>query len=173
MLFWHKFVSLRLDMKNVVLKYVSALLALWYCLSIIGFDVHSCNTTGSIFVSSVLAGTTCDDIHPEHDCCSHGACCRADKTCKSSCCEHHPAEESVICSDDDCCTNEIEVLDSAVIILADEDDHIQLSETYACLFVENNFDSILFAECFDLLYETDSGFLRTPDSQALLNIWRI
>lgn len=136
-------------MKNIVLKYASALLAVWYCLSITGFEVHSCEATGDTFVTSVLAGTTCEDIHPEHDCC-----------------DHH--EE-----DDDCCTNEIEVLDSVVLTNADEDDHIQLSAMFSCLFIENNYDVLLFPESVELSYEPDSGQVIQPDCQAILNIWRI
>ena len=150
-------------MKNIILKYMSALLAVWYCLSIIGFDVHSCETTGDTFVTSVLAGTTCDDIHPEHDCSDHGTCCRHHE---SSCCGDH--EE-----DDDCCTNEIEVLDTVVVTNADEDGHILLSEMLSCLFIECNYDVLLFPESIESSYIPDSGRVIQPDCQAVLNIWRI
>lgn len=163
MQFWRKFVSLPLDMKNIILKYASALLAVWYCMSIIGFDVHSCEATGDTFVSSVLVGTTCDDIHPEHDCCCHDTCCSAHE---SSCCGDHEEE-------DDCCTNEIEVLDSVVVTNAEEDDHIQYSEMLSCLFIESNYDVLLFSESIEISYNPDSGRVMSPDCQAILNIWRI
>lgn len=150
-------------MKNVVLKYMSALLAVWYCLSIIGFDVHSCETTGDTFVTSVLAGTTCDDIHPEHDCCSHGSCCGDHE---SSCCGDHD-------EDDDCCTNEIEVLDSVVVTNADEDDDVQFSQMLSCLFIESSYDVLLFIESIESSYIPDLGRVIQPDHQAVLNIWRI
>ena len=149
-------------MKNVVLKYVSALLAVWYCLSIIGFDVHSCTATGNIFVNSVLSGVSCDDIHPEHDCCGHGACCT-----------HHTEEDGLKNADNQCCTNEIEVLDCEVVTSADEDDHVQLAQNMACVFVESNYDSHLFAESSEFSYRPDPGRVWQPDCQALLNIWRI
>lgn len=149
-------------MKNVVLKYASALLAVWYCLSIIGFDVHSCEATGDIFVNSILSGTTCDDIHPEHECCGHGTCCGGHG---SSCCGDHQ-------EDDGCCTNDIEVLDDDALANAD-DDHLQFSETLSCLFVESNYDVLVFSESIEFSYEPDSGRVMRPDLQAALNIWRI
>ncbi len=149
-------------MKNVVLKYVSALLAVWYCLSIIGFDVHSCTTTGSIFVNSVLNGTTCDDIHPEHDCCGHGGCC-----------SHHADEDGLRSADKECCTNEIEVLDGVVVTVADENDHLQFTDALSCLFVESNYDVLLLAESIDFSCAPGSGRVLVPDYQAVLNIWRI
>lgn len=150
-------------MKNVLLKYASSLLAVWYCLSIIGFDVHSCEATGDIFVNSVLTGTACGDIHPEHDCCGHGTCCGGHE---SSCCGGHQ-------EDDDCCTNEIEVLDEVVVTNADEDDHILLPEALSCLFVENYYDILVFSESIEFSCGPDSGRVALPDMQAVLNIWRI
>ena len=149
-------------MKSIVLKYVSALLAAWYCLSIIGFDVHSCTATRSVFVNSVLLGVTCDEIHPEHDCSGHG-----------SCCTHHNAEDSMEITDDGCCTNEIEVLDSVVVTNADEDDYIQFSQMLSCLFIESNYDVLLFSESKESSYIPDLGRVIQPDCQAVLNIWRI
>lgn len=150
-------------MKNLVLKYASALLAVWYCLSIIGFDVHSCEATGDVFVNSILTGTSCDDIHPEDECCEHGTCCGNHG---SSCCDDQQ-------KDDDCCTNQIEVLDDVVVTNADEDEAAQFSETLSCMFVESNYDVLVFSESIEFSYEPDSGHVTLPDCQAVLNIWRI
>ena len=160
-------------MKSIVLKYVSALLAAWYCLSIIGFDVHSCTATRSVFVNSVLLGVTCDEIHPEHDCSGHGSCCASHRDEESSCCTHHNAEDSMEITDDGCCTNEIEVLDSVVVTNADEDDYIQFSQMLSCLFIESNYDVLLFPESTESLYIPDLRRVIQPDCQAVLNIWRI
>ena len=148
-------------MKNMFLKYASALLAVWYCLSIIGFDVHSCNTTGSIFVNSVLSGTSCDDIHPEHDCAGHGSCCSS-----HSCCDHEKAE-------DNCCTNEIEVLDCESVIVSDDDACIIASYTldYTCSIIE--LDLLPCFRSAQVLYYPDPGEYAAPDHQAVLSIWRI
>jgi hypothetical protein len=155
-------------MKNLVLKYVSAFLTVWYCLSIIGFDVHSCAATGSVFVNSVLSGMTCDDIHPEHDCCDHGSCCDHE-----SCCAHHDSHEEEESEEDGCCTNEIEVLDEVVVTNADEDELVQFSETLSCLFVESYYNLLVSSESNESVYKPDSGCTKIPDSQAVLNIWRI
>lgn len=152
-------------MKSAFLKYVSALMAVWYCLSIIGFDVHSCTMTGSTFVNSVLGGVECEDVHPEHDCCCHGSCCH------SGCNHGHdiPSDENV--SKRECCTNEIEVLDSEVVVSAEEDQFNMPAATFA--FVENDYIPMIYAEEAYVSDSPDSGSLRRPDLQAVLSIWRI
>lgn len=145
-------------MKSVFLKYVSALMTVWYCLSIIGFDVHSCSTTGNTFVNSILSGVTCEDIHPEHDCCSH-----------SSCCSKHKSHEE----DDDCCTNEIEVLDSEGLSYSNDDVSVILAASSELVFIEHDYSIMLHADVADASYKPDSGVLRRPDIQAVLKIWRI
>jgi hypothetical protein len=148
-------------MKNVFFKYLSALLAVWYCLSIIGFDVHSCNTTGNIFVNSVLSGTSCDEVHPEHDCEGHGSCC-----CSHKCCDNDKADEG-------CCTNEIEVLDSESVLYAEDD----LCDLFCCAvdfsYFVNDFTQLLDSEAAYVLCYPDPGERPLPDLQAVLNIWRI
>ena len=159
--FSHTLVSLQAFMKNLVVKYVSALVAVWYCLSIIGFDVHSCSATGRVFVNSVLSGTTCEDVHPEHDCKGHGSCCGA-----HGCCSHEKA-------DDGCCTNEIEVLDSEGVIAADDDvcDLAAFVMAYSCLTPDHGLQPV--SRTADILYYPDPREFITPDLQAVLNIWRI
>ena len=162
-------------MKNVVLKYVSALMAVWYCMSIIGFDVHACTATGDTFVSSVLKGTTCDDIHPDHDCCGHGACCGSHDRHETSCCSCHPEDphsEGIQESENDCCTNDIEVLDSESITFCD-DDMAHFAEVSVSVYVENNYDALLFGGLSEFSYSPYSGNMTLPDQQAVLNIWRI
>ena len=152
-------------MKSVFLKYVSALMAVWYCLSIIGFDVHSCTATGSTFVNSVLSGVECEDVHPEHDCCCHGSCCN------SGCNHDHntPAKENV--GKKECCTNEIEVLDSEVVVSVEDDGFDLPVATFA--FVENDYVPMIYAQGASVSENPGSGNLRLPDLQAVLNIWRI
>ena len=152
-------------MKSLMMKISAVLLVLWYCLSIIGFDVHSCTVTGSTFVNSVLSGVECEDVHPKHDCCCHGSCC-------SSGCNHDhntPAKENV--SKKECCTNEIEVLDSEVVVSV-EDDGFDLSVANFA-FVENDYVPLIYAQEASVSENPDSGNLRRPDIQAVLSIWRI
>lgn len=154
-------------MKSVFLKYVSALMAVWYCLSIIGFDVHSCTVTGSTFVNSVLSGVECEDVHPEHDCCCHGSCCH------SGCSHDHkvPSKENV--KDKECCTNEIEVLDSEVVISVEDEGCSMSDAAWAVAFVVNDYTGSVNAEAEYLSYSPGSGILRQPDLQAVFSIWRI
>lgn len=155
-------------MKNVILKYVSAFLAMWYLLSITGFDVHSCSSTGNTFVSPVLTGTTCEDIHPDHDCTCHSishscSCCHSDKN----------AAAENIDKDHDCCTDEIEVLDGEVIVMSDDGGSIMAASSDLCLYVENYLDHLLHCKRNQVSYNPDSGSLKEPDLQAVLNVWRI
>ena len=155
-------------MKSVFLKYVSALMALWYCLSIIGFDVHSCTVTGSTFVNSVLNGTTCEEVHPEHDCCCHGSCCH--NACRH---DHEAPSSEEVDENDECCTNEIEVLDSEGVAAAEDNACDMHDATSALAFVENDYNSLLRTESAAVSYKPDSGHFRQPDILAVLSIWRI
>ena len=87
--FGRKFVPLSVGMKGIMTKICAVLLAVWYCMSIIGFDVHTCNGTGRTFVATFAEGLTCADIHPEHHC-AHGHCRAAGHTecCHEDCCSH-------------------------------------------------------------------------------------
>jgi hypothetical protein len=76
-------------------------------------------------------------------------------------------------TDDGCCTNEIEVLDSVVVSNADEDDPVQCSLMLSCLFIESNYDVLLFPESTESLYIPDLRRVIQPDCQAVLNIWRV
>lgn len=90
-------------MNKIHIKVFSCLMALWYLVSVVGLNVHTCSGTGEVFVKSLVAGTSCEMIHPSHGCHSEDACC--------CCCEHeqaHDAEEGL--SQKDCCDNEAVML---------------------------------------------------------------
>ena len=165
-------------MKSKLVKYMSALLAVWYSLSIIGFDVHSCVTTGDSFVSLIVSGITCDDIHPEHSCNSHGNCCGGSH--RHSCCSAH--NESEDCTAEafktdrnKCCTNDFRILE---ITGAGQDGEYNMAKlSIASVYVVAELcEAVPSNKSVDIdtfkYIEPDSG--RTvPDAQALLNIWRI
>ena len=95
-------------MKVCAMKIVSVILTLWYCLSIMGFDVHTCHRSGDSFVAPLISGIGCADIHPEHSC--HE-------------CEHH-SEHGDCCdgiSVQKCCTDDIQVLNVTGTFLKDTD----------------------------------------------------
>ena len=64
-------------------------------------------------------------------------------------------------------------LDDVVVTNADEDEAAQFSETLSCMFVESNYDVLVFSESIEFSYEPDSGHVTLPDCQSVLNIWRI
>lgn len=153
-------------MKGLFLKYMSALLAVWYCVSIVGFDVHSCDATGNTFVSSLLSGTACEDIHPEHDCDCHSSCCKSHK------CDHE-IPSSAEKEDDDCCSNEIEVLDSEGVQTQHEE-YLEMNDCIVFQYNECVHCSRLHADAeYIVCLQPDSGGILEPDIQAVLNIWRI
>ncbi len=87
-------------MNKFHIKMFSCLMALWYLVSVVGLNVHTCSGTGEVFVSSLAAGTSCEVIHPSHGNHSEQNCC---------CCEHeHETEEGV--TKQDCCDNEAVIL---------------------------------------------------------------
>lgn len=96
--YWYDFVSLRIGMKNILTQMTALLLVLWYSLSIIGFDVHTCHSSGRSFVRVIVENMSCEDIHPEDDCCSHEHAC--------PCCRHEKDSEE----EDGCCSDVYKVL---------------------------------------------------------------
>ena len=157
-------------------KYTSVLLLLWYSLSIIGFDVHSCKSTGEVFVASLVGGITCEDMHPDHSCKSHGGCC-ADHHEVSSCCGGHETEHAAThVTKEDCCSNDLQVLQLTGV-------NISANERFDCSVHLHQFvfDVDLAMEltmptlhrtCLQYLKHPDSGVVM-PDLQAVFSIWRV
>ena len=92
-------------MKKFLMNISAALLVIWYCMSIIGFDVHTCMSSGRIFIATFAEGMACADVHPEQHCCG------------SSCCSSHHHEDhedehhgSSIVDTQSCCSNEYQVI---------------------------------------------------------------
>lgn len=47
------------------------------------------------------------------------------------------------------------------------------AEVSVSVYVENNYDALLFGGLSEISYNPDSGNMTLPDQQAVLNIWRI
>lgn len=100
---------------NVHMRVTAALLTLWYCMSIIGFGIHTCSESGRSFIVTFIEGSACQDIHPEHSCDADLCCSAADHAAPACSCGH---DHEATCDDNDepmfkmpsCCTNDYQVL---------------------------------------------------------------
>lgn len=110
-------------MKDALMKIAALLLVLWYCMSIIGFDVHTCHASGRSFVATFVKGLSCEDIHPEHvhsaGNCAHAehSCSHSGHDCHGCCCSAHLASGT-----DPCCSDDYQVL-QLTGQRTDDDDH--------------------------------------------------
>ena len=84
-------------MKNVFTSLTAILMVVWYSLSVIGFDVHTCSGSGETYIATVASGFTCEDIHPEygHSGCS---CCHAEESETAS--SRQELDKKPCCTDD-------------------------------------------------------------------------
>lgn len=145
-------------MKNHWIKIVSALLMTWYCVSIIGFGIHTCSGSGRSYVAVFLTELSCEDIHPEHDC-GHSHCCSSGIG-KAS-----------------CCTNDFHVL-SLTGTVGHEDGfnpHTYAQDHLICLNTDLEMSGCGFMQTArrHIFKIPDSGTPVHSDVQSLLNIWRI
>jgi hypothetical protein len=161
-------------------KYMSALLVVWYSLSVIGFDVHSCKSTGEVFVASLAGGIACEDVHPDHSCKAHGSCCgqKVSACCSHDehpCCGHEDHQTGSQVSRPDCCSNDLQVLLLTGMNVSHERD------TDGAYMDEYVLDVDLFAEMtipavqrplITFLKHPDPGVVM-PDRQACFSIWRV
>lgn len=158
-------------MKGVITKIVAMLLVLWYSMSIIGFDIHTCHGSGRSFVVTFIEGTACEDIHPEHQCHAH-SCCEAED---ASCCHHNNDEPSVAASS--CCSNEYQVLALTGVLSSDDHRHYDACGCGCCPYV----DLYTCDLAHDYRYDSYQAYIKSPDSglgvvwdvQTAFNVWRI
>jgi hypothetical protein len=158
-------------MKKFLMNMSAALLVVWYCLSIIGFGVHTCTSSGETFIATFADGLECADIHPEHHCCG-ASCCLS---------EHHdPVEEHAASQAIDaksCCSN-----DYQAIVLSgcrtdnDSEDKYSFVKAFCPCVTEIPVSLIAsaryHAEHVQFL-EHDSGVLSPGDLCATFGVWRI
>ena len=160
----------------------AALLVVWYCMSIIGFDVHTCMSSGRTFISSFAESTTCADVHPEHHCCGSSCCSgyhHEASCCSSEHCDEMPAEQN--CTETvgsrSCCSNDYQViLLSGCRADNDSDDKYSFSNI-SYTFIEDISAGYIamaryHAEHIQFL-EPDSGVLSPGDFCATFGVWRI
>lgn len=159
-------------MKDRILRISSMLLVLWYCFSVIGFDVHTCNASGRSFIATVLSGMTCEEIHPSHHC-SEDHCCASHVSC---CCHHdtqkQPADFSY--ENDSCCSDEY----IALSLTGNTDNaqrHINIESilSAALLPAYDCSSTVISGISADYMPYVHCGPGVFRDYQSLLNVWRI
>ncbi|MBO5877359.1 MAG: hypothetical protein J6Q37_06935 [Bacteroidales bacterium] len=167
-------------MRKMFVKYMSALLVVWYSLSIIGFDVHSCKSTGEVFVASLAGGISCEDVHPEHSCSAHRSCWGHDMaTCceheTKSCCGHEDHQAGSQVAKSDCCSNDLQVLElTGVYASSERITDNDLADEYVLnvdLFAEMTIPAVQ-RPLLTFLKHPDTGVVM-PDRQAFFSIWRV
>ena len=160
------FVFLRIRMKTVVMKISAIMLVVWYCMSIIGFDVHTCRESGRSFVTSSILGTECEDIHPDHH---HDHCCSG--------CENHSSSSDDCVSPEDCCTDDIQVLALTGSNINDSHRHYDECHCSLCPCVIEHMSVIddlrAGTQIQEIIPLPDSGLSATGDVQTFLGVWRI
>lgn len=170
------FVSLQIEMKGVIIKMLAVIMTIWYSMSIIGFDVHTCSGSGRSFVSTFIEGLTCEDIHPEQSC-SHVSCCPESHE-EHSCCgnHHHDGFETAFVARS-CCSNDYQVLQLTGIVPSDDqrgNDLISFNSISHAAVRPADIDLPSHSRTIiAYLYEPDSGHMVSGDRQAALSIWRI
>ena len=180
-------------MKEKTLKISALLLSVWYCFSVIGFDVHTCRASGRSFVATVLNGLSCSDIHPEHVCrtgqcagISHSCCDHENNSCGNhahQCCNE--AEEENFCGGNQgnelhleplsCCSNDYQALTLTGCTSDDTNRHnvtvgqILLAFTPCIPALSHCAAPSVMLHEYSPYYRPGAG----GDVQSLLNIWRI
>ncbi len=172
--YWHNFLNLQIVMKNVTIKIFAVLLTVWYSMSIIGFDVHTCSGSGESFVVTFIKGLTCEDIHPEHSC--KAGACHADAS-ENGCCCHHEDESDFSFRSKSCCSNDYQVLELAGTLNSAGHGHYDECSCglCPCVVLQVCETPDIFHESKLIAYFTRSGsvFAKVCERQAALSVWRI
>lgn len=84
-------------MKNrCLIKLAALLVSVCYIVAFLGFDVHICSDDGHVYIGFLVNGISCENLHPDTPCHSHGGCCCCE-------CEGEGCEEG-----EDCCSDSIQ-----------------------------------------------------------------
>ena len=144
------FVFLQLMMRSMPMKYCAVLLALWYLMSIIGFNVHICH-------SAHHEAHHISHVEEHHDCCCH----------------HDDAEPEDSFS---CCTDEYHVLTLSGMVSSNENDiehSVSLDSQIFAGYIPNSCMSFNENRIHKITSLPDSGLIAGGDIQSVLSIWRI
>lgn len=160
-------------MKGLFTKITALLLIVWYSMSIIGFDVHTCSGSGKSFVVSFIEGLSCEDIHPEHRCAKEN-CCADEHSC---CHSHQHSDGQIQISSKSCCSNDYQVLSLTGATLDNKDDEHSICSCSHCLYlalhtVDLSADAMYADRTLShRMPDHRPGLI--PDGQSLFSVWRI
>lgn len=159
-------------MKDRMLRFSALLLVLWYCFSVIGFDVHTCRASGKAFVATFVSGLSCADIHPEHKC--DKAHCHHNKT--GHCCsmEHHDCCKGTFFEAESCCSSDHLVL--TVTGTASDSESRDIHPIVSDIEIPSysgHLTASVTSKILNHSYVIDYGLFAQGDIQPLLSIWRI
>ncbi len=165
------------------LTYLSAmLLVIWYSLSIIGFNVHTCKGSGRVFVTTFAEGTTCADIHPEHHCghaCHHdSSCCHDMRSCCGQGADSGKGRSDVPDTSfdlRDCCTDSYQVIALTGCRSYDDGHDLDCCGGGCSVPVYADASYLLDAIKYKVsnYYHSDSGGAVPRDCCVTFGIWRI
>lgn len=154
-------------MKGIATKVTALLLIVWYSMSIIGFDIHTCNGSGESFVVTFVEGLECEDIHPEHHCTKGSCCSHSHNGCEDT------NQECI--KTRSCCSSDYQVLALTGTVLDEKNGADDLNLSLGCHCICS--DTFWQADLCPLLLKhcVTEGFSpgRMPDIQSLLGVWRI
>lgn len=163
------FLYLQVRMKNVLTSVAAMLLVVWYSLSVIGFDVHTCNGSGRTYIATVASGFTCEDIHPEKR--AHTCCC-----CCGGGCHSHESNAPEL-DRRPCCTDDFQVILLTGVRIGNESYASDMRESInACSFSDASIDysdPIITHPGLRAFYKPRSWDIVPRDVQVSYNIWRI
>ena len=146
------------------MKISAVLLAVWYCLSIIGFGVHTCQSSGQTFIAMFTDGASCSDIHPEHHC------------CKTKCHEQSQCDADCSIELQKCCSNEYHMIQLSGCLSSVESDldafKLEMLSTYVSLQPVYVSYGQLYTEDFKF-WNSDSGDVSPCDPQVTFGVWRV
>ena len=153
-------------MKNVLTSISAVLLVVWYSLSVIGFDVHTCSGSGKTYIATFVSGFTCADIHPEH----------ANAGCR--CCDSHKEDTSSSRLDrKPCCADDYQVILLTGVRVSQQDDKscdssLTILQHDCDNWADNSYPTVFLAG-LRAFYKPRSGDLMPRKIREVYNIWRI
>lgn len=150
------FVFLQFAMKSMFMKISAVVLVLWYCMSVIGFNVHTCNIEHHGHECGGIS--CCADEHDHHGRCSSEA-------------------DELVFEEAPCCTDDFQVLYLTGACHENEERNfmpLQIGSVPCLYAAASDFHARLSLNYIkSIKYEPDSGHLTGEDVQSVFSIWRI